>query len=854
MLHPTSPRTGARRVLARAIAFTTLIRHITLPRLQSGWGLLLSMGNSQSSQGGAPSDQSDVSKLKRYHTGASSELARQQSPTLRRLSTTATGSAAERRRKRGFTSTGNSRPQSPLGRTESSSSHQGDQRNVSSSAQGSPRATDRESSWVQKGSGKQFSSQGRARSGSIGTLLGSTTTSSRRSTLSQQSGPPTPVTQVPTKRSELTFRRKKSIDLRDVIDSELTSSTAHKGRWQDKEHISITNDSPSSRPGTPTGDHDGAQHRLPTDDQSADEGSLPDHSMLQSSVHGDALGRRLPAAFPSYLKIPTLIPSTYASPTSSAPPSPPIADSKAQVWDDPFMQLASPSVTSQGVPKLGRGGTTAAAILNTEDVVLRPGEASKVSSPLAEDPEREDPIVQESARQSTVYPTTYESEHDPGTQSLEQDTSSQGSQPIKTQQVDDTNDLRANSRTPTPTPGSFGSARAMTPTGHAATTMSAISAEAKATDGATPTMPSFPSPMSASGQRRTSVQLYTGSESGTTTPALPIGLTSAPSSALTPTIPTYSGEGHSPMHSQHASTPLTKETNNLRITLPSTPMADPRRQKEPSQHARGHSLTPTSQRTSTPGSSNVPLLPIVVRWRGGGKEVFVTGTFANEWRSKILLRKSSHTPKGKKAEYSCVLHLAPGTHRLKFIVDDRWRVSRDLPAASDGEGNLTNYIEVAHQGPAHPGPLSAPGEDLPQTADDDEARKRRADEQKNLKHGHGATFDLIEEARRAEALQRGDLLDVFGVDKVRKEETWTQEIPPSIILAQQAEERALQDIENDNAHQRHRRSFSSGSHHHGASDVPVPPALPRQLEKVILNSTPSAAAGTVDDNSVLPGE
>jgi hypothetical protein len=231
-----------------------------------------------------------------------------------------------------------------------------------------------------------------------------------------------------------------------------------------------------------------------------------------------------------------------------------------------------------------------------------------------------------------------------------------------------------------------------------------------------------------------------------------------------------------------------------------------------------------------------------VVWRGGGKEVFVTGTFANEWRSKILLRKSPNSS-GRRQEYVCVLHLAPGTHRLKFIVDDRWRVSRDLPTASDGEGNLTNYIEVAHTGPAHPGPLSAPGEDLLAAPEEDDGTAPRA--KKAGLTGHRATGDLIEEARRAEVLQRGNLLDVFGDDNVQKEERWTQEIPPSIIKAQAAEE-AQRNEEESHEHQdrSHERSSSN--------EVPVPPTLPRQLEKVILNSTSASVLGTVDDNSVLP--
>ncbi len=261
----------------------------------------------------------------------------------------------------------------------------------------------------------------------------------------------------------------------------------------------------------------------------------------------------------------------------------------------------------------------------------------------------------------------------------------------------------------------------------------------------------------------------------------------------------------------------------------------------------------------------VPLMPIVIAWRAGGREVFVTGTFANEWRSKIPLRRS-------KRDHSCILHLPPGTHRLKFIVDDRWRVSKDLPTASDGDGNLVNYVEIPNVGPAHPGPLSAPGEEML----GDEAVGGMLDpaltgvapaasaggnvssgvgrmggtDRRGKTHldSHRSTSDLQEEARRAEVMRRGDLDDVFGDMGVsRKEELWTKEIPACIVDAQEAEEAAQHQAAEA---QEHGRDKNAGL------NLPVPPTLPRQLEKVILNSSPAhtaqQAGSTVDDNSVLP--
>ena len=84
--------------------------------------------------------------------------------------------------------------------------------------------------------------------------------------------------------------------------------------------------------------------------------------------------------------------------------------------------------------------------------------------------------------------------------------------------------------------------------------------------------------------------------------------------------------------------------------------------------------------------NDVKMIPIMVSWPYEGKTVFVTGTF-NNWKRKIRLNKSS-------LEFSTVIDMPLGTHRLKFIVDDEWKCSEHLPMESDPEGNLVNYVEV----------------------------------------------------------------------------------------------------------------------------------------------------------------
>lgn len=99
-------------------------------------------------------------------------------------------------------------------------------------------------------------------------------------------------------------------------------------------------------------------------------------------------------------------------------------------------------------------------------------------------------------------------------------------------------------------------------------------------------------------------------------------------------------------------------------------------------------------------------VPTIITWTQGGNNVYVTGTF-NGWKHKIKLVKrqdvmliyiclypNSFSLFFSTHDFSAVLELPPGTHRLKFIVDDEWKCSNDLETATDPDGNLVNYLQV----------------------------------------------------------------------------------------------------------------------------------------------------------------
>ncbi|WVR04287.1 hypothetical protein IAU60_001287 [Kwoniella sp. DSM 27419] len=45
-------------------------------------------------------------------------------------------------------------------------------------------------------------------------------------------------------------------------------------------------------------------------------------------------------------------------------------------------------------------------------------------------------------------------------------------------------------------------------------------------------------------------------------------------------------------------------------------------------------------------------------------------------------------------DFNTILRLPPGQYRLKFIVDDSWRCSKQISTATDDDGTLVNWIEV----------------------------------------------------------------------------------------------------------------------------------------------------------------
>src|SRR5260221_6083040 len=208
----------------------------------------------------------------------------------------------------------------------------------------------------------------------------------------------------------------------------------------------------------------------------------------------------------------------------------------------------------------------------------------------------------------------------------------------------------------------------------------------------------------------------------------------------------------------------------------------------------------TSQSSPFQSEGNDGLVQTIITWRGGGMNVFLSGTFESSWRGRVRMIpeyispflkicRSAHVSRIRPSSlgvFSVTVRLPPGNHRLKFLVDEQWRCSDDLPTATDNDGHLVNYIEVPNSVASAWDPSETPS---PQTS--------------------------------------------------RQQTPFISHIPPHLVHSAVQEERYLsQQLPNP-------------------PPIPHPATLPRHLEKVILNAQRhgrdrAVMEGNRDDNSVLP--
>jgi len=174
------------------------------------------------------------------------------------------------------------------------------------------------------------------------------------------------------------------------------------------------------------------------------------------------------------------------------------------------------------------------------------------------------------------------------------------------------------------------------------------------------------------------------------------------------------------------------------------------------------------------------------------------GRAANGWSEGVCYHKClssppypvTYNPNHSASEpdaHSTTVSLLPGTHHIKFIIDDNWRLAQDLPTAVDDDGSLANYVSV------NPPPVPSTPASPPPTASSSS----------NRTPGQISFWSQSSDAGGG----------TFG------DEGWTNVIPPELTAAAREEEVYL-------------TNQAAGI----APNIPPAPVLPRHLDKLILNT------------------
>ncbi|XP_032452487.1 5'-AMP-activated protein kinase subunit beta-2 isoform X2 [Nasonia vitripennis] len=103
----------------------------------------------------------------------------------------------------------------------------------------------------------------------------------------------------------------------------------------------------------------------------------------------------------------------------------------------------------------------------------------------------------------------------------------------------------------------------------------------------------------------------------------------------------------------------------------------------PNYHGARPRSNTVSEGTTKPTDRKV--LPTVFKWEGGGKQVFISGTF-NDWKTLPMVK--SH------GDFVTIIDLPEGEHQYKFFVDGEWRHDPGLKMVDNGMGSKNNCVSV----------------------------------------------------------------------------------------------------------------------------------------------------------------
>ncbi|XP_026751954.2 5'-AMP-activated protein kinase subunit beta-1 [Galleria mellonella] len=88
---------------------------------------------------------------------------------------------------------------------------------------------------------------------------------------------------------------------------------------------------------------------------------------------------------------------------------------------------------------------------------------------------------------------------------------------------------------------------------------------------------------------------------------------------------------------------------------------------------------------STKIVDDVKVLPTVFKWEGGGKQVYISGTFT-DWKTIPMVK--SH------GDFVTIIDLPEGEHQYKYFVDGEWRHDPTVKLIDNGMGSKNNLVTV----------------------------------------------------------------------------------------------------------------------------------------------------------------
>ncbi|KAJ3557573.1 hypothetical protein NP233_g11705 [Leucocoprinus birnbaumii] len=174
--------------------------------------------------------------------------------------------------------------------------------------------------------------------------------------------------------------------------------------------------------------------------------------------------------------------------------------------------------------------------------------------------------------------------------------------------------------------------------------------------------------------------------------------------------------------------------------------------------------------------------------------------------------------------WTATIHLLPGTHHVRFLVDDQWRVSDELPTAVDDSGSLANYVNV------QPGTPPSTASPLPPITPSPTPAAPPPAPTPARPPIPGQSFWSTNSSVDDEEPNKPSTHSLHVQISSAK---WTSVLPEALIEAAREEELYLQ------ASAGHYDSQSRSTHVSGFVPAPnIPPAtgMPRHLDKLILNT------------------